>query len=151
MKFNEKKIEILSLILFLLIPLIITSFDFLNKYPSLLMQTEEVLVKPRIIISQKSSGNGWLPGGTPISMENNQRGFPQICSDGTGGAIITWRDDRSGSDYDIYAQHIEYDPTELEGGEIPFEIIIAIASFIGIAVVIGIATTLIIKKRRKIE
>ena len=51
----------------------------------------------------------------------------------------------------IYAHHIDYDPTELEGGEIPFEILIAIASFIGIVVVIGIATTLIIKKRSKIE
>jgi hypothetical protein len=85
----------------------IISFDFLNNSSSLMMQTDEALLKPQIKISQKSSGNGWLPDGVPISTEDNFRGFPQICSDGTGGAIITWRDKRSGSEYDIYAQRID--------------------------------------------
>ena len=31
---------------------------------------------------------------------------PRIVSDGSGGAIITWQDYRSGTDYDIYAQRI---------------------------------------------
>jgi len=29
-----------------------------------------------------------------------------IASDGAGGAIITWSDLRSGTDSDIYAQHV---------------------------------------------
>ena len=36
---------------------------------------------------------------------NNAAGDPNIISDGIGGAIITWRDSRSGN-YDIYAQRI---------------------------------------------
>ncbi|HTP80635.1 MAG TPA: hypothetical protein VMM57_09550, partial [Bacteroidota bacterium] len=31
---------------------------------------------------------------------------PTIVSDGSGGAIITWQDLRSGNDFDIYAQYI---------------------------------------------
>ena len=31
---------------------------------------------------------------------------PQIVSDGAGGAIITWKDLRTGANYDIYAQRI---------------------------------------------
>lgn len=32
---------------------------------------------------------------------------PKIVTDGAGGAIITWEDSRSGSNYDIYAQRID--------------------------------------------
>lgn len=103
----KKKNEILYLILFLLFPIMITSFDFLNNTSSLMMQTDEALLKPQIIISQKSSGNGWLPGGTPINVEDSSWEFPRICSDGTGGAIISWSDRRSGSEDDIYAQRID--------------------------------------------
>ena len=31
---------------------------------------------------------------------------PVLVADGSGGALIFWQDSRSGSDYDIYAQHI---------------------------------------------
>jgi len=85
-----------------------------------------------------------------ICTEINSQFDSQICSDGASGAIITWGDQRSGDEYHIYAQHINYNPTTPENGVVPFEIIIFVSSFVGIAVVIGIATTLIIKKRRKI-
>ncbi len=32
--------------------------------------------------------------------------YPTIVSDGAGGAIVTWKDHRSGTSYDIYAQRI---------------------------------------------
>jgi hypothetical protein len=41
-----------------------------------------------------------------ISIATNNQAFPQIVSDGTGGAIITWDDYRSGTSHDIYAQRI---------------------------------------------
>src|SRR5262249_30656692 len=39
--------------------------------------------------------------------------YPQLMSDGAGGAVIVWQDNRSGVDYDIYAQHIGPDGTLL--------------------------------------
>ncbi|GAG77809.1 unnamed protein product, partial [marine sediment metagenome] len=48
----------------------------------------------------------WTTNGTTISTANNTQWYPKICSDGAGGAIITWADYRSGTNYDIYAQWI---------------------------------------------
>jgi len=45
--------------------------------------------------------------GIPICTADENQDYPQICSDGAGGAIITWRDERNGADYDIYAQRVE--------------------------------------------
>jgi hypothetical protein len=36
---------------------------------------------------------------------------PQLAPDGSGGAIVTWYDHRSGSTYDIYAQRVYSDGT----------------------------------------
>ncbi len=43
----------------------------------------------------------------PVCTEPGQQFSPQLVSDGAGGAIITWRDSRSGTtDSDIYCQRI---------------------------------------------
>lgn len=49
----------------------------------------------------------WIPNGTAISIASGTQTRPHICSDGAGGAIITWDDSRSGSSLDIYAQRID--------------------------------------------
>jgi hypothetical protein len=41
-----------------------------------------------------------------VSTATGNQSFPQIVSDGAGGAIITWDDYRSGTSHDIYAQRI---------------------------------------------
>lgn len=48
----------------------------------------------------------WIVNGEAISTAIEDQVVPQICSDGTGGAIIIWNDYRSGNSYDIYAQKI---------------------------------------------
>jgi hypothetical protein len=48
----------------------------------------------------------WPANGTAICTAPNDQEYPQIISDGSGGAIITWRDWRSGTNYDIYAQRV---------------------------------------------
>ena len=54
-----------------------------------------------------STGNVmWNANGTAISTAYNDQWYPQITSDGAGGAIITWSDYRTGTNYDIYAQRI---------------------------------------------
>ncbi len=60
------------------------------------------------IFSQRidSSGNTkWTLDGIPICISTNHQSNLQLHSDGVGGAIITWEDERN-SEYDIYAQRI---------------------------------------------
>ena len=47
----------------------------------------------------------WTADGEAICTAANSQAYPTIESDGAGGAIITWQDDRSFM-YDIYAQRI---------------------------------------------
>ncbi|UCF04982.1 MAG: choice-of-anchor D domain-containing protein, partial [bacterium] len=49
---------------------------------------------------------GWTPDGEEICTATGYQYEPQIASDGAEGAIITWRDWRSGNN-DIYAQRID--------------------------------------------
>ncbi|HTM57540.1 MAG TPA: hypothetical protein VL123_03920 [Candidatus Udaeobacter sp.] len=44
--------------------------------------------------------------GMLICTAANDRANPAIASDGAGGAIVTWQDNRGGADLDIYAQHV---------------------------------------------
>ncbi len=60
-----------------------------------------------------ASGNiKWLINGLGISNYTNIQKRPQICSDGSGGAIIAWWDNRTGN-WDIYAQRVNADGTML--------------------------------------
>ncbi|MBI4549058.1 MAG: hypothetical protein HY707_13830, partial [Ignavibacteriae bacterium] len=61
------------------------------------------------IYAQRINASGvvqWTADGMAISTAAGDQYFPTIVSDGTGGAIITWSDTRSGSSLDIYAQRI---------------------------------------------
>ncbi|MGI8906161.1 MAG: hypothetical protein ACR2IE_06690 [Candidatus Sumerlaeaceae bacterium] len=48
----------------------------------------------------------WTADGVAVSTAANQQYSSQIATDGAGGAIITWYDYRSGTNYDIYTQRI---------------------------------------------
>jgi P pilus assembly chaperone PapD len=50
------------------------------------------------------TANGVALRGTGVSLS---AGNPQITADGSGGAIITWPDYRSGSQWEIYAQRVD--------------------------------------------
>ncbi len=56
-----------------------------------------------------SMGNTlWTTNGVAICTAANGQGNPQIVSDGSGGAIIIWGDDRNGWGYpNIYAQRVD--------------------------------------------
>lgn len=55
-----------------------------------------------------SSGNKmWGPGGVAVTTVSGNRRNHKIQKDQHGGAIITWQDLRSGSNYDIYAQRLD--------------------------------------------
>jgi len=57
----------------------------------------------------------WPSNGLAVCNVTNNQGNPQVCSDGAGGGIFTWDDYRSGTNYDIYSQHIEDIPIITNG------------------------------------
>ncbi len=48
----------------------------------------------------------WTADGVALSTAVNDQVTPTIASDGAGGATVTWFDNRSNTDYDIYAQRV---------------------------------------------
>ena len=56
----------------------------------------------------KSSGTvHWTINGVPLCTATGDQLWPPLTFDGVGGAIVTWYDYRSGTNYDIYAQQID--------------------------------------------
>ena len=61
------------------------------------------------IYAQRIDGSGdamWQTDGIPVCTAAGAKWWPLVISDAAGGAIITWRDYRSGTNYDIYAQRV---------------------------------------------
>jgi len=61
------------------------------------------------IYAQRIDGSGaalWQKDGILVCTASGAKWLPLIVSDAAGGAIITWRDYRSGTNYDIYAQRV---------------------------------------------
>ena len=64
---------------------------------------------PGDIYAQRIDSTGtvqWPENGIAISTAANNQYLPQIVSNGSGGAVITWGDRRNGSSDDIYAQKV---------------------------------------------
>ena len=49
----------------------------------------------------------WTTDGVAICTTYGEKAFPQIVTDGNGGAIIAWQDRQNSSDWNIYAQAID--------------------------------------------
>jgi flagellar hook assembly protein FlgD len=71
------------------------------------------------IVAQRVDRDGnllWAPGGVPICAAANNQINQVIVPDGAGGAYIAWQDYRNGTQYDIYAQHINGNGVMVGGG-----------------------------------
>jgi hypothetical protein len=69
---------------------------------------QETRAGGRDIYAQRLDASGaalWEPAGTPVSTAGSARRYPEMVADGVGGAIVMWKDGRSGAD-DIYAQRL---------------------------------------------
>jgi predicted lipoprotein with Yx(FWY)xxD motif len=53
-----------------------------------------------------SGSPGWTSNGVPLCAATGAQYGPAIASDGAGGAIVTWYDDRAGIYDDVYAQRV---------------------------------------------
>lgn len=72
--------------------------------------TEDKLYVQRI----GSTGNPlWQAGGLRLAATPGIQFYPELISDESGGAFIVWQDNRSGLDYDIFAQRIGSDGSSL--------------------------------------
>ncbi|MGD1049112.1 MAG: T9SS type A sorting domain-containing protein [Candidatus Krumholzibacteriaceae bacterium] len=49
----------------------------------------------------------WTADGVALCMAVNDQSYPTIVSDGAGGAIVAWYDNRSGNKWHIYAQKVD--------------------------------------------
>lgn len=61
------------------------------------------------IYAQRVSATGvaqWAANGLALCTAAGNQEAPAIVSDGSGGAIVTWQDYRSGTHYDVYAQRL---------------------------------------------
>jgi hypothetical protein len=61
------------------------------------------------IAAQRLDANGnllWASNGVSISAAPSYQFYPDAVSDGAGGAIVTWYDQRNGSGQNIYAQRV---------------------------------------------
>jgi len=75
------------------------------KFNTIDNQTWDDSTKSKTETPQFSFGNAWTSNGTAICTANGVQNSPQIITDGAGGVIITWVDERNGN-YDIYAQRV---------------------------------------------
>ena len=53
----------------------------------------------------------WPPDGRALCTAMGDQEIPTVVADGLGGAIVTWEDSRSGTNLDIYAQHVRANGT----------------------------------------
>lgn len=62
------------------------------------------------ILAQRVDVNGklkWQTAGVVLCAAAGSKSLGSIVSDGSGGAIVTWSDNRNGNDYDVYAQRVD--------------------------------------------
>lgn len=62
------------------------------------------------IYAQKMDVNGkpvWEQNGVAVARSSDTQNFAKLIDDGSGGAIITWQDNRNGNT-DLYAQRLDY-------------------------------------------
>jgi outer membrane protein assembly factor BamB len=61
------------------------------------------------IYAQRISASGavqWTANGVALCTATGDQWHPEIVSDGAGGAIVAWEDQRNGPSWDIYAQRV---------------------------------------------
>lgn len=59
-----------------------------------------------IVAAASPAESAWAPDGVPLCLEPNSQYHPAAASDGAGGAIVAWDENRSGT-YDLYVQRVD--------------------------------------------
>ena len=64
-----------------------------------------VLLALCLVLLPHIAGAQWIPQGVPLCTVSGEQRNPLMTSDGAGGAIVGWRDQRNGNE-DVYVQRI---------------------------------------------
>ncbi|MGD1047581.1 MAG: T9SS type A sorting domain-containing protein [Candidatus Krumholzibacteriaceae bacterium] len=72
---------------------------------SRLLKPAPLVVLCVLVIAAPSVWANWVQDGVAICTATGNQQYPMIASDGAGGAIFTWQDQRSGN-YDVYVQRV---------------------------------------------
>ncbi|UCH84754.1 MAG: T9SS type A sorting domain-containing protein [Candidatus Latescibacterota bacterium] len=70
---------------------------------------EDNQVSPKLVTAQRVDASGnvlWTGGGETLCDAVGDRDYYRVATDGAGGAIVSWGDDRYGGTDDIFAQQI---------------------------------------------
>ncbi len=59
----------------------------------------------------------WTTDGVALCSAANNQQYPELTSDGAGGAIVVWHDYSSGADYEVYAQRVDASGSILWGAD----------------------------------
>lgn len=72
------------------------------------------------ILADGTAASGWPAGGVSVCAAAGAQVNPRAVSDGAGGALIAWQDNRAGTASDVYAEHLlssgSLDPVWPAGG-----------------------------------
>ncbi|MBW1985531.1 MAG: hypothetical protein JRI53_12490 [Deltaproteobacteria bacterium] len=101
---KKRSANIVIMILLIIITIEVPINIILLSHNPSRIETEERSQAFKVEMSQLSLANTWPSNGRSICVESYDQRYPKICSDGAGGAIITWEDERSGTFGDIYVQ-----------------------------------------------
>jgi len=85
-------------------------FDLLRTSTTLVLLSIGIFSVQNLQGASQTCGlkKGWQPNGSPVCEALNHQDLPQVTNDGSGGAIIAWKDERSAPGlFDIYAQRID--------------------------------------------
>ncbi|MGD1048963.1 MAG: FlgD immunoglobulin-like domain containing protein [Candidatus Krumholzibacteriaceae bacterium] len=69
------------------------------------MKTVPLIVLGILIIAAPCARAYWVQDGAALCTATGDQTWPEVTSDGAGGAIVTWTDQRGG-DYYVYAQRV---------------------------------------------
>jgi hypothetical protein len=72
-----------------------------------LVVSTAVLSSLLLAFSSTSLHASWAQNGTPVCNEAYNQFDQQIIADGSGGAIVVWKDMRNSGDFDIYTQRMD--------------------------------------------
>ena len=71
------------------------------------MRAAPLVLLCALTIGVPSVWANWVQDGAAICTATADQYHPELVSDGAGGAIVTWQDRRSGTDWDVYCQRVD--------------------------------------------
>jgi len=66
-----------------------------------------LVIAAAVLTLSAPASAGWIPNGITVCNLTGDQRYPAVVPDGNGGANVSWIDFRSGSIWQLYAQHVD--------------------------------------------